>query len=85
MVGTECNCHGLSFAGGNIIIEDISENTDAINTILNDDSYWSSDPIFASLIIVKDEFGNIGHSVLQHRPGKFSVDHGYGLPTINVD
>ncbi|WP_313189653.1 hypothetical protein [Sphingobacterium sp.] len=39
LLGTDCNCHALSLVGGNIVIEDGSENADAINAILNDDGY----------------------------------------------
>lgn len=84
-VGTDCNCHGLSLAGGNIIIEDISENADAITAILNDDGYIVSDYSNASLIVVIDDDNRPVHSVLKYSVSNFSADHGEGLPTLNVN
>lgn len=85
-VGTDCNCHGLSLAGGNIVIEDISENSDAINAILNDDGYVSSTFADASLVTAHDKKGRGGivHSVLKNSLFDFSADHGEGLATLNV-
>lgn len=85
-IGSDCNCHGLSLAGGNIVIEDISENSDAINAILNDDGYVSSTFADASLVMAHDKKGRGGivHSVLKNSLFDFSADHGEGLATMNV-
>lgn len=85
-VGTDCNCHGLSLAGGNIVIEDISKNSSAINAIIADDGYRNSSEEDASLILAYDTnvgVGGITHSVLKNN-GLYSADHGEGLPDFNV-
>jgi len=85
-IGAECNCHGLSFGGGLIIIEDVSENSIAINFILADDGYRNSSEEDASLILAYDnkfKIGGITHSVLKNN-GLYSADHGEGLPDFDV-
>lgn len=76
----------LSLAGGNIIIEDISDDSEAINAILNDDGYKSSSFTDATLIMAHDKKGQggISHSIIKNGIFDFSADHGEGIPTLNV-
>ncbi len=85
--GSESNCHGYTFGGGALVIEDITDNGEVINTILKDDGYdlKGADENNADGFV--DRFKKskgVLHSGVKNNNGTWSADQGDAEPTENV-
>lgn len=85
--GAESNCHGYTFAGGQLVIEDKTPGGQVINTILKEDGYdlnnaneANADGFVDRFIKSKDPL----HSGIKNADGTWSADHGANSPTENV-
>lgn len=85
-IGTESNCHGFTFADGNIVIEDNTDGFKVINTILQEDGYdvGVSESEAGGFIITDKKDKDIYHSGKKNEDGTYSADHGEKKPTNNV-
>ena len=83
-IGTETNCHGYSFAGGKLVIEDNTPGSEVIKTILSEDGY-TVDGLDGAVVSDNDATGFIEidksgkqpiyHSGLKNKDGTWSADH----------
>ncbi len=91
-MSTCSNCHGYAFAGAQLVIEDNSNGSSIIKTILADDGYQidgedgaTVDDMEATGFIETDESGrNIYHTAIRNNNDFWSADHGVFKPIENV-
>jgi len=83
-ISTCSNCHGYSFAGGKLVIEDVTTGSKVINTILADDGYvvdgingqTVGDAEATGFIEANESMSNIFHSAVANGDGSWSADQG---------
>ncbi|OYU94574.1 MAG: hypothetical protein CFE21_14955 [Bacteroidetes bacterium B1(2017)] len=85
--GSESNCHGYTFAGGQLVIEEKAGGK-AIRTILKEDGYVMKEDGKPVSKDQADGFVEVGKGEIMHtgtKSGKlWSADHGDGVATENV-
>jgi len=83
-IETCSNCHGYTFAGAELVIEDNTEGNIVIKTILKEDGYsvdgmggqTVSDNEATGFIEIENSGSNIWHSGVKNSDGTWSADHG---------
>ncbi|RPD39566.1 RHS repeat-associated core domain-containing protein [Chitinophaga barathri] len=83
-ISTCSNCHGYAFAGGKVVIEDVTDGSRVINTILADDGYivdgvngqTVNDAEATGFIESNESMSNIFHSAVANGDGSWSADPG---------